>query len=93
MTMMNALAGIAREASKIDGQKTATVAAVNSLLRKAGVDAFLRAGRGYYYWNGNVGFQWPSVYIYRMEQVNMAWMLDEIIHNVSQHSADTLPIR
>jgi len=65
---------------------TAKVATVNALLRKAGIEAKLYAGRGYYYWSGEGCLAWPSVYIYRMDQVDMGWMVDEINDNLKYHS-------
>lgn len=65
-----------------DEMAQATVAGVNKLMREMGIDGKLYAGRGYYYWSGNAVFQWPSVGVYRIGQVDLDWMRDEINSNV-----------
>lgn len=72
-----------RKAGKARGDTT--VAAVNSKLKGMGRQELLTAGRGYYYWRGGNSLQWPSIYVYRISELSLEQVLDEVKQNIGKY--------
>lgn len=71
------------ETPRLTGRRN-RVQEVNDLLKRLGRSERLTAGRGYYYWrSGN----WPSVHVYRANDMPLEWWFDEVKRNLNAEIA------